>query len=327
MYKKPLVFIIPTCDRLECIKYYLDTQLESFNKHNIDIVIYDSSMNDDVRHYVERLIKCGCKNLAYKKYDSYNQRAIDDKVFCACREFSCQYEYLWFSSDGTVFQIDNLWEEVFACIKNRYDLIVLNHKHSDNKEKQLYFETKKLLLNCGWILTMLGAGIVSADVVCKAVNDFPPESKENFWLWYPLAYFHAYAEQPFKSIWLDLDCAYCENPFRKDAFWKLNGDALWQWGEVWVSAIESLPDYYDDVKQEIIRSWDKHTRLFSPKGLMGMRAQGQIKMSDVTAYRKYIPQITDTSLFWFYLITLPGTKNLLKIIRNIYRLSKKFSSH
>lgn len=324
MSKNSLAFIIPTCDRTECVKYYLDAQSENFNKYDIDVIIYDSSTSNNLKDYVEGLVKNGHKNLIYKTYKSDNQRAIDDKVYCACREFCCQYDYLWFSSDGTVFQIDNLWDDISECIKNNYDLIVLNHKHSEIQDRQLFFETKTLLYSCGWILTMLGMGIVSGKVIYNAVINYPVDSKENFWLWYPLSYFYEYANQPFKSIWLAGDCSYYENPLRKDAFWKLNGDALWQWGEVWVSAIESLPEYYDDVKQDVIRSWDRHTRLFSLKGLLSMRAQGQIKFSDVKAYRKYIPQITDTNLLWFYIITLPGTQKILKIIRNIYKNNKKY---
>lgn len=324
MGKKTLAIVIPTYNRLECVKYYLDTQLESFQCCGIDVIIYDSSENSDIRNYVLGLCESGFQNLIYRHYSGQNNmRAIDEKVFSACCEICLDYEYIWFSSDGTVFQIENLWPSIHRHIKYGYDLIVLNHVNASNKEDKYYIDSKALLHDCGWILTMLGTGVVSTKVIKATIDHFPISIKENFWLWYPLAYFYMFAGRPIKAVWLGCQNVYLENPFRTDAFWKANGDALWQWGKVWVEAIDDLPPFYNDVKDDVIRSWDIHAHLFSIKGLLGMRAQGQISFSDVIQYKKYIGRITDTNPIWFYIITLFGNQTVLSWIRKIYRITKK----
>lgn len=324
MEKKALAIIIPTYNRLDCVKYYLDTQLEAFQNCGIDVVIYDSSEDSEVRDYVLKLCESGFQNLIYKHYHGEkNTRAIDEKVFSACREMCSDYEYIWFSSDGTVFQIENLWLSISNYIKCRYDVIVLNHINARNEEDKYYCDSKTLLHDCGWILTMLGAGIVSTKVMEETMKQFPTSSKKNFWLWYPLAYFYLFAERPIKAVWLGCQNVYLENPFRTDAFWKVNGDALWQWGEVWVESIEALPGFYDDVKDDVIRSWDAHAHLFSVKGILGMKAQGQISFSDVIRYKKYLGKITDTKPIWFYIITLFGNQRALSWVRKIYREMKE----
>lgn len=324
MEKKKLAIIIPTCNRLGCIRYYLETQLERFREYGVDVILYDSSDDDGVLNCADTFCRSGFQNLIYKRYEEAgNVRAIDDKVFSACRELHGQYEYIWFSSDGTVFQIDSIWPSVSRGMEQGRDLLVLNHAHSSNIADRTYTDSRALLQDCGWILTMLGTGIVSARLIRETVERFPVTSRTDFWLWYPLAYFYTLAGRPVDAVWLGCQTPYRENPFRTDAFWKLNGDALWQWGKVWVESIEALPAFYDDVKAGVIRSWDAHTRLFSIKGLMGMRAQGQITHSDVVRYRAYIKKITDTKAVWFYIITLPGARTLLSWVRRMYRAIQK----
>lgn len=324
MKRKKLAIIIPTYNRLNCIRYYLETQLGHFQTHGIDVIVYDSSEDSDIQSCVSEFCEAGFDNLLYKRYDNGGDtRAIDDKVFSACCEFCMEYEYLWFSSDGTIFQIDKVWPSVSSGIEQHYDLLVLNHINASHREDQLYSDSRTLLRDCGWILTMLGTGIVSTNVIMEVVRRFPVSNREHLGLWYPLAYFCVLAERPIKAMWLGCQNTYYENPYRTDAFWKVNGDALWQWGEVWVQAIEALPPFYDEVKADVIRSWDKHAKLFSIKGLMGMRAQGQITFCDVVKFRKYIKRITDTGVMWFYIITLPGNQLVLSWIRKIYRAIKK----
>lgn len=324
MNKKPLAIIIPTYNRLDCVQYYLETKLSAFRECGIDVIIYDSSDKDDIRQCVQRLCDAGVENLIYRRYDGrLNKKAIDEKVFAACSEFCLEYEYIWLSSDGTVFHIERLWPSICRAMKENVDMIVLNHQNADNALERRYENGRELLHDCGWILTMLGAGIVSGEVVREAVKHVPISGRDNFLLWHPLAYFYVFAERPIQALWLGIQNTYEENPYRTDAFWKVNGDALWQWGEVWVQAIESLPACYNEVKEPVLKSWDKYARLFSVKGLMGLRAQGQITFSDVVKYKRYIPKITDTNVGWFYLITLPGNQAVLSWIRKIYRTIKR----
>lgn len=324
MKKKPLAIIIPTYNRLNCVRYYLEMQLEHFQRHNIDVIIYDSSDNDDIRLCVEVFQRTGYENLVYRRYEeSLNTKAIDEKVFAACCEMYPKYEYIWFSSDGTVFKIDELWPSICRGMEGMCDLIVLNHQNAFNQVDTVYNDSKTLLHDCGWILTMLGTGIVSSEVVQEAVERFPTTSREAFWLWHPLAYFYVFAARPIKAVWLGCQHTYEENPFRTDAFWKVNGDALWQWGEVWVQAIEALPPFYDEVKPYVMKSWDEHARLFSLKGLLGLRAQGQISFADVVKYGKNIGKITNTWAMWFYIITLPGNQAALSWVRKMYRIMKR----
>lgn len=325
MSKKRLALIIPTYNRPQCVDYYLGKRLNQFAERNIDVIIFDSSTSEETKTTVQKYQKKGAKNLFYSYFheEQIDIRSIDRKVYIACKKYAECYDYLWFSSDGTVFDIKGLWNELSAAMEVEADYIAVNHIMADDFQRRQYSDSRNFLCDYSWELTLIGANIISTKHLLKAVRQYPVITGDDFWYWLPLACFHLFAYQKIKAIVLGNSCPYEMNPLRADPFWKKNGDTIWQWAKIWPEAIDALPAYYDDIKEIVIRSQEEHMHVFTIKSLLGMKASGQISFKDVVRYKTYLVRVTETSILWFYVITLFGNRRILTAIRGIYRKVKK----
>lgn len=322
--KKKLAFILPTSNRPASISYYLEKQIDAFSSCKIDVIVFDSSDTDETKQIVERYQKQGISNLIYHFFveKEIDKRAIDRKVYTACKLYAAQYEYLWFSSDSTVFDIVSLWNELEFAMNEKLDYIVWNHIQEKHPKERYYNDSRFFLLEYSWVMTLLGANVISSKCLLEAVHQFPVSNGDDFSFWIPLAIFHLFSERKINAKVLGHPLPYAMNPARGDPFWKQSGDTLWQWAKVWPEAVDALPCYYNEIKENIIRSQEKHMKMFTFKSLLSMRASGQIHLQDVIKYRTNISRVSKTPIWCFYLITILGNRKLLTMIKKVYKSMK-----
>lgn len=321
--RRTLGLIIPTKNRPESIRYYLEKRWQGFLHLDIDIIIYDSSDNSQTELISEEFRRLGGENIHYARYEpAGNIHAIDHKVYCASRLFCDKYDYLWFSSDGTVMNIEEIAASLFSLMDQDYDWIILDNLACPSCETKVYYDSRNLLQECGWFMTMLGTNIISKRLVKRAVEEQPVSPEKDYWLWLPFAYFNMLAEEEICAIHYAGTTSYHINKARQDSFWKLEGNVLWQWAFVWPEAVRLLPPCYDYVKHDVMRSHDKHTGLFSLKSLISMEEYDCITFKKVLQYRHNLSLVTKTSVGWFYLISLFGSKRVIKCAKTIYHRIK-----
>ena len=141
-----------------------------------------------------------------------------------------------------------------------------------------------------------------------------------------MSVFYTIADAPFQMLYLPQAHFWTVNPRRSDSFWKVSGNALRQWGEVWCETIDALPAVYDSDKAAVLKSFDAHIHLFSVRQLVNMKPEGNLSLEKVRRYRPYIDRVTDTPVFWFYFVSIFVNRSLAGDARAIYRKIKKLKT-
>lgn len=303
--------------------------MDAFADCKIDVIVFDSSDTNETKKVVDSFQKQGKKNLFYHFYkeEDVDRRSIDRKVYTACRMYAAQYEYLWVSSDSTVFLISKFWEELKSAMIEKCDYIVLHHIQEKYPQGRQYQDSRTFLLEYSWVMTLLGANIIATRHLLQAIQKYPVISGEDFWFWIPMSIFHLFANKRINAKVLVCPSPYIMNPDRKDPFWKQSGDVLWQWAKIWPKAVDALPPYYNGIKEHIIRLQEENMHLFTIKNLLSMRACGQISLQNVRKYRKYLPRVTKTPIFCFYCITILGNQRLLMWMKRFYKAIRAKGEH
>ncbi|WP_312612951.1 hypothetical protein [Oscillibacter sp.] len=320
-----LALILPTHNRPACIRAYLARQAGNLERFSIDLILYDSSDGDETACIAEEYRGLTGDRLRYVRYTPQpgHPRDIDHKVYSASARFCGEYDYLWFSSDGTIMKLETLALPLFSLLEQGCTWVVLDNLACPPRKTALYTDAPTLLRECGWFMTMLGSSVLAAPLAAWAVAAYPVSPDEPFWLWQPCAYLRLLANEPLHAAHLTGVVPYEVNPAREDSFWKLEGNALWQWAQVWPEAVTGLPAAYDPVKKQVLLDYDAHIHLFSPKSLLSMKEYGGLTVGAVKQYRENLPLVTRTGLGWFYLIALFGNPQIIRIAKRIYHQFKK----
>lgn len=259
------------------------------------------------------------KAAKYLHYDRYegnkaDLRALDKKVFTACQRYMNQYKYLWFSGDGTVFDIALLWGDIQMLMAQDTDYIAVDSTQFNTWKKRKdgtehYTDSKAFFNECAWLLTLIGANIMRCEHAAKVVEKYPVLRSDSFPFWIPMAFLRLFSEKPIHAAALRKKDAYYVNPKRTEAFWMTNRDVLWQWAVTWPEAVDALPEYYDSVKEFVIKEQNRG-RLFSLKGFLKLKAMGNLPLADVKRYRAYFKRVSDVPIWAIWLISRFGEKVL-----------------
>lgn len=327
MANKRLAFIIPTYNRSRNIAYYLNAQMPAFVERCIDVIIFDSSESNETKQVVQTYKYEHPEHAHYLFYDYYHGnksdlRALDRKVYNACKKYVDTYEYLWLCGDGPLFQIEKLWDELSTAMQEKADCIAFHSILSKSFNAHYYESCKLFLKDYCWVLTLLGSAVFSSKNLKIMVDHYPVITGSDFWYWLPLAFFHMKAGKRIHAVVVSDKQPYVMNPYRTEPYWKQNGDVFWQWAKIWPEAIHQLPEYYDDIKDEVTKAPEKNMKLFSIKGLLGLKATNRLTVDSINTYKDYLNQVTNTPILVFYLIAVFGNQKVLSFIRTMYRKVK-----
>lgn len=335
-WKGNLCIIVPTCNRKKAIEYYINVTGKRLWHYGIDLIIYDSSDNDEIYRLVEKARKQGYTNIVYDKYDGYyDGKSIDHKLIEAYRQYESKYKYIWLCRDGIAINFDYMHLYLLDLIEEEQDLILVDSDWRDikNTGNKTYDECTKLFHEQCIRMVTLGTIIVKSSFMMKVINEIPI-SEENYSLWQVIAIFQYYAKHP-ESVRASsyMGNVFIYNPSGTiSSFWNTNGKALWQWAERWYVVIASLPEVYNRYKKDVyhIEMVDFHP--FSVKTLMLIKANNGLGLSKIINYWKYLKWVSDRPLWQYcFLSMLPIPHGMLrnvlmknesiyhKIIRDVYR--------
>lgn len=307
-----ICLIIPTHNRPDAVKAYLNILYKENSFKFADVVFYDSS-GDNLTQDI--ILNSDIKGIFYKRYDGRMQNnAIDYKVYSAANEYINKYKMICFSSDGTITHLPKIIP-IIKHMPDNIDLIVINNA---NEKRQInYTDSKLLLYNYGWRMTALNSTIVSTKFLKLAAKALPIDSHIQKGLWIPMCYFNACCDGNINAILLEDKDLWTVNPNIKTSFWRKSGNALKQWGKDWCDAVDSLPSYYDDIKNSTILSHDRYQKIFSVKSVISLREEGNITFDKVKGFLPYCKRVTKTSILWFYIAAFIP-RSFLKIMKKLY---------
>lgn len=316
--------IIPTCNRPDAIKYLLNITAWLHRQHGVDIIIYDSSDNDDTKKVVQGFIDLEYYNVRYERYTGkFDGFSLDDKIIAAYERFCEEYKYIWMCRDGLIPILSEFYDKIryyanrnVGCFiidtLSRVDGLRIEKTYSTKEDCELLFKEQALRLQT------LGMLIFSSQFAKKLIQT-EPISEKNYSLWQMAAPFHAFARDPFEIVYFTAN-VYAPNIFSsKRHFWSSAEKLLRQWAVRWYEVVMNMPDAYSAVKDDCLMVYTVDFHPFTYKAVLEMRAYGGFNRKVLKKYKAYIPRVTRTPL-WFFKLSASTPKFMarwgVKILEN-----------
>lgn len=301
--------IIPTCNRPEAVKYLLNYVAASYRRLGVDIIIYDSSDNNQTKNVVQTIQSSGYYNVIYKKYlGVFDGFSLDHKIIDAYKEFANQYDYLWLCRDGLVPVIDEIIEKINYYAAQHVECFIVDTKSRTNfleieKEYSTLEDCNDFLLEQSSRLQTLGMLILSSKLALKMIQCVPL-SDATYSLWQMAAPFHLFAQAPYKIVFFSRN-VFAMNPDASTThFWGKAKKALEQWARRWYLVITNMPQVYNNAKEKCLMVYTVDFHPFTYKTVLDMRGWGHLNLKLVTQYKEYLIKTTKTHYNYFLMVSL-----------------------
>lgn len=157
-----------TYNRYEFVKEWFAHCFEALMERNINLVVYDSSTNDETKHFVEDLQKSVAKGRLIYRYIS-SDIWVGHVVLNAI--LSAEAKYIWVVGDSRYHNFDILDNKVFSALKNDIDHVVLHILNNDENDGKVYDDKDEMLAECFVSMTCTGLYIYKTSLFDGVKND------------------------------------------------------------------------------------------------------------------------------------------------------------
>lgn len=328
--RNDICVVIPTHGRSDILKECLVNVLDKYYIYGIDVIVFDSSTDNETEEMVNKLRGEKYTNLYFKKYNGrLDDRSIDDKVISAYAYFSEIYKYVWVVRDRMMIHIENIYTQLRECFDNNADFIVVYNFGSGCITKETYTNALDLFKEQFCNMMVLGNTIFRSETIKKIINTIKVDKSKNYSLWQPLAIFEYIAKNKFLAY------AFAQNVFYfHPAAYRRGGGSfwlkfyMWQWYKQITTIMTNLPEYYGKYRIIMLKENNRCFNLHGPNFLLGARVAGGLNYRLVKKYSSYIKIADDNYLVAMYFIALlpiPIARYLLEIDSNsiLYKVYKK----
>lgn len=252
---KDLAICIPTYERAKFIQEFLGMCLPIAEQFDIDVYIYDSSINNDTMFAVEEYQKKS-DNLFYNRIDSDVHSNV--KVFNIYKQFSKEniYKYIWLSSDYFRFE-SKLIARLKELLNINYDVIVVNNSDREPLGSREYTDINQFMVDCAWWTTCYGSTILNITSMLQDVDWNYMEEKYLGEDCISFSHTGLYYEQialinkPRIYHYSVKDRSFYWSKYRTISGWR--DDTFRISCEIWPNVIRKLPDVYIDKSESIGR--------------------------------------------------------------------------
>jgi len=297
-----LCVCVPTYNNLENVMKYVSLQIDIFEKWGIDVHIYDSSENDEIRSFIVSTINSGHNNLFYHSKES--RISSNEKVFTIYQEMeNTEYEYIWMIHDHTVCS-EAAIVHLLECLRLGEDFYVINMQADDEGIKR-YSSIDNFLLCSAWRLNSYGAAVIRRDTFLSSVNWKHMTDKYLSSRMVNYSHIGFYFERASEISGINVS----EILFNRKDFWDFNRDKMITWQsdilriclECWGSIITALPDVYTN-KQDVLKTQDRW--FMSKYSLMTYKSSGIYNIKTFMKYSIWIWKMYPKEYFRDFLIAL-----------------------
>lgn len=299
-----LALCIPTYNRPEVIREFLEKRFFYYWLHGFDIYIYDSSENDYTESIVHTWIK-KYEKLHYVKVDSKIHSNL--KVYNIFKEFgeSLRYDYLWVCADAISWS-ERVLNSVTKAMQRGYDIIIPSYRDVENIGNKEYTDENELFLDCAWHMTLYGATILKVSSMLTKVNwdgliekYIVPECINHSHVAF---YFEKISElENWSAIFLSFNKEDMPmSSFKKASGWKR--ETFYVWCYCWPTMINKLPDIYKN-KNEVIKKNGVNSRVLGYSNLKTLRKEKILDREIYQRYKKEWGHLTDVPRFTIWILS------------------------
>ena len=289
---KRLAIAVPTYNRSKDIEYFIEQESFALGYEDVDLLIYDSSENEDTEQVVGKYLDDGFRNLIYIKYPS--KMPSNEKFFRIYMELGEQYDYIWMIHDHTVF-LQEAFEFIYDKLLLDPDFVYLKiHTPPSVTECKVDEESdlNDFLFSSAWFLGKIGASIIKSRSFFKDID----------WDYYTRKYLNS-RRINFSHIGLYFErLSELDHPkvytfmFPRELFEDTHKYETLAWDrdririatQGWGEAISSLPDYYSN-KEKVLTTPDRY--IITKYILIDFREKGLYSLIVFLKYRKWIKKV------------------------------------
>ena len=308
-----LSILIPTYNRADFLDCSLTVHIPLLEKYNIQIIIFDNASTDHTQEVVNKW----SEKYPYLTYHKHEENIGGIGNF----EYALQYpstEYVWMLGD--TYQIEpGVIEKVLSVLNisnQKPDGIILNLDSKVTVDSSLYSDSNELLRDLGGLTTCIAVSIFKKEMVTEDIL----LRYKNVWFTHMAIIFESIKNDNFTIFWLQ---EYSVIPLIHETIKKSNWSHTPKVFEIgckdWTDFVMSLPPSYKlENKMKCLLDFGKISKLFSFKGLVGLRIQGLLNIKVFCKYRKFFYFTVDAPLLLILLVTITPIF-LLKIIKAIIK--------
>lgn len=292
---RELCVVIPTANRGNVIGDCLRETAESYLRYNVDVLIWDSSENNDTQIEVENIQKQGYSNIRYHRYTGKPDKlSIDDKVMDAYRFAAPEYRYVWIIRDRTMINWERIALKLHVSFRNDADFIVLHGFNPDHPHLSKHYTDCRSFFRDQFVdMTPLGITMLKGSAITSILNEIPLDPVKNYTLWHPVAFFQYVANHAFTADMYAVD-VFIYHPSAMvvsgGSFWL--EFYLWQWSKRFYEMLSGLPAVYGESRVDVMEENIRHYNLYSIWFLLGARLRGGLTFGKCKEYREYIKKVS-----------------------------------
>lgn len=297
MQSDVLAIAIPTFNRPSVIKENIIAMLPELRLHDIPIYISDDSSNDETARVFAEL------NATYEHIHYRRNRPGfgHDRNFFETIALA-DSKYVWYMGDSLYFK-PGFIRELLSVLEGDFDFVFVN-SYAQDTSCGMIRAPHEFLVERTWYLTLTGATIYGKRPRASGINAERKAQWKNFVQLGMILEFCGRSKP--RMYWYGKSVL---------AFNKNKGQSYWIKGALevfvrdWSNFVRSFPGLFSSSEMsEIIRSHALHTRLFSLKNLLVIRAGGGMSLGALAKHRSEFAIASPTPSYLAVLIALipPG---------------------
>lgn len=248
---RSLAIVVPTCNRVEEISYWINSIGGQLYELGYDLIFYDSSSEENINLINYQIEKSKLPNVKRMHYSGIVNGVLCNKVYDAAKEIAPHYDYIWIVRDRSVPIIPIVMSHFEKAYRENADFVVIYPHYLEPRfyGKDIYTDCAKLLKDFCGEMTSLGAIMFSKKTMLQLVENYPVDEQTNYGLWLPIALFQYIGNNSFKCYYFGNN-AFVHLPY-SGSFWIKQKTLSWLFVKRWNEMIDLLPNSYDDVREDV----------------------------------------------------------------------------
>lgn len=309
-FNKDLIIVVPTFNREQLLKKWLEHHAHLLLLKKIRIHIQDNCSTDGTKALLIKWKK-KFKNISFE---------INKKNYYGVKNLGLSLnkgkgKFVWSIGDTYVIN-EHLLNRVLFIIKNHSPLFfVVNLNKKIKYLKESYIEADIVCEKLAGILSCISCIIYNRSKLEKI------QFKKKSLSYFPHTIFVLNKLKLYKSkaYWIPLSISSLPNSRQlKKNNWASNPQDVFEVGcKNWIKSINLLSGYSYKSKKKAFRLFSEATNLFNWKGGLWLRAQGLLTINKVRTYKFYLNKSVGKSYLLLYLIAFIPIYPL-KILKKIY---------
>lgn len=315
---KQLAILIPTKGHPDNIEAFVEKSKDALKSSGYDLYVGESDEKQESKSVIKKYNDAGYNNLHYHFFE--NNPESEMKVQMLCQMVSDEYHYLWICRDGLLPSFDNIYSQLDELMGKEYNVIsIMRNDRSVRKGhyvSQAYTNLNEFFRELYWHMTFWGSYIIDYEMglyFSKQSRSLKGTDNSFFML---EVVFNYLAEKKNFSAYNIVGDTYCDLHPGQKSTWRHKDHLLKIWAKAWCDTIDRLPSVYDSDKTYVKLSNNLNLNYFAIPKLLNFRAEGDFTTYSVKEYRKYIKEVANTPLLFFYAISLLPMKPM-KFIKDL----------